>query len=190
MNMFPLASFDVIDERRADAALVEWGHYLGECERPYGVQSFGLEIAGELVSVAVSASTAGVTAGGWPRRKVVELARLATKPGHQWATRVTLRLWRELAPACWAKYWPVDALVSYSDTTRHKGDIYRFDGWVKVAEVRGSTGGGTYSTVKKATPKAVWVYVLPRLLDNNAAPPVESPTKEALHGEETDARGE
>jgi hypothetical protein len=98
MNWFPLATFDEIDDARADAALETWGHYLGGCDRPFARQSFGLEVGGVLVSVAVSASTVGATCGGYRRREVVELARLVTRPGCRWATRVTLRLWRELAP--------------------------------------------------------------------------------------------
>ena len=162
MSLFPIATFDVIDGVRADAALVAWGHYLGACDRPFGRQSFGLEVAGELVGVAVSASTVGVTCGGYPRDQVVELARLVTNPSHRWATRVGLRLWREIAPKCWSsEYWPVIACVSYSDSTKHRGDIYRFDGWTKVADVPGSSGGGTWSEAKPRTAKAVWVYRLP-----------------------------
>ena len=44
MSLFPLAAFDVIDDARADEALVAWGHYLGECERPFARQSFGLDV--------------------------------------------------------------------------------------------------------------------------------------------------
>lgn len=162
MSLFPLATFDVISDTRADEALIAWGHYLEACDRPFGRQSFGLEVAGELVAVGVSASTVGATCGGWPRQRVVELARLVRRPDCRWATRVCLRLWRELAPKCWSsEYWPVGACVSYSDKTRHRGDIYRFDGWTKVAEVPGSSGGGTYSAKKERTPKSVWVYVLP-----------------------------
>lgn len=170
MSLFPLVAFDVIDDAKADAALVAWGHYLGSCERPFGRQSFGLEVAGELIAVAVSASTVGVTCGGWSRYSVVELARLVTHPAHRWATRVCLRLWREIAPRNWqSEYrakWPrVDAVVSYSDNTKHHGDIYRFDGWKKVAEVPGSGGGGTYSTKKERTAKSVWVYILPQPIE-------------------------
>ena len=161
MNLFPLATFDAIDEATARDRCIRWEHYLGPSDRPFGEQYFGLSVAGELVSVAVSASTAGVTCGGWPRKEVVELARLVTAPGERWATRVCLRFWRELAPRCWSKYWPVRACVSYSDNTRHSGNIYRFDGWSKVADYAGSSGGGTYSTKKAYTPKSVWVYVLP-----------------------------
>lgn len=161
MGFFPLAGFDLITHDAADQALEAWGHYLGACDRPFGRQSFGLYLGLDLISVAVSASTVSDTSGGYQRTEVVELARLVTRPSDRWATRVTMRLWREIAPGCWAaKYWPVRAAVSYSNETRHKGDIYRFDGWTKVAVMPGSTGGGTYSKKQPSEPKAVWVYDL------------------------------
>ena len=157
--MFPIAAFDRIDDDEADRFLQEAGHYLGACERPFGRQSFGLFLHDALVSVAVSASTVASTCGGWPRGQVVELARLCTSPAHRDLTRVALRFWRVSAPAAWsAKYWPVRAVVSYSDRTRHSGNIYRFDGWTKIADVAGSGGGGTYSTPKARTPKSVWCF--------------------------------
>lgn len=161
--IFPLAGFDLITNDFADLLLKEWGHWLGGCDRPYGRQSFGLSIEGQVVAVAVSASTVGKTCGGVPRRECVELARLCAHPEHRDLTRPTLRLWRKLAPIAWArKYWPVRALVSYSNATRHTGDIYRFDGWRKVGDVKGSTGGGSHSTKKNAEPKAVWIFELGR----------------------------
>ncbi len=161
--MFPLVTFDLITNDFADLLLQQWGHWLGGCNRPFGRQSFGLSIEGEVLSVAVSASTVSETCGGIPRQECVELARLCSAPAHRDLTRPALRLWRKVAPVAWMrKYWAVRALVSYSNAIRHKGDIYRFDGWKKVASVRGSTGGGTYSTPKKAEPKAVWVYELGR----------------------------
>lgn len=162
MSLFPIAVFDAIDNTEADDALRQWGHWLGGCNRPFGRQSFGLFVAGSLVSVAVSASTVNGTCGGWPRGQVVELARLCSEPSQRWATRVTLRLWRELAPRSWgSSYWPVVAVVSYANAVRHKGDIYRFDGWTKVADVKGSGGGGTWTRPRKdGEPKSVWVYVI------------------------------
>ncbi|MDG6938620.1 MAG: hypothetical protein JRN42_08820 [Nitrososphaerota archaeon] len=162
-SLFPLVSFDLVGNELADRMLEEWGHWLGGCNRPFGRQSFGLFLEGEgLVSVAVSASTVNGTCGGWPRGEVVELARLCSRPDQRWATRVCLRLWREVAPRTWGtKYWPVRACVSYANALRHKGDIYRFDGWRKVAETKGSTGGGGWSRPRKAgEPKTVWVWKL------------------------------
>ena len=159
--IFPLITFDLIPNEVADERLKEWGHWLGGCNRPFGRQSFGLSIEGDVLSVAVSASTVNATCGGVPRQECVELARLCSAPAHRDLTRPALRLWRKIAPVAWTrKYWPVRALVSYSNAIRHKGDIYRFDGWKKVADVRGSTGGGNWTQKKTMEPKAVWVFDL------------------------------
>jgi hypothetical protein len=162
-SLFPLVAFDVIEDAVADAALEQWGHWLGGCNRPFGRQSFGLFVADELVSVAVSASTVNAVCGGWPRQSVVELARQASKERHSPYTRVCVRLWRQFAPKCWAaKYWPVAALVSYANRSRHLGDIYRFDGWQKVEDVPGGVAGGGWQRGKTYEPKSVWVYRLER----------------------------
>lgn len=74
-------------------------------------------------------------------------------------TRVALRLWREVAPVAWGSaYWPVDALVSYANAIRHKGDIYRFDGWEKVGDVRGGKSGGGWQRGREYEPKSIWVF--------------------------------
>jgi hypothetical protein len=161
LSLFPLVTFDLIDDAVADAALVEWEHWLGACNRPFGRQSFGLTIEGELLAVAVSASTVNETCAGWPRGEVVELARLCAHPDHRDLTRVALRLWRIVAPGCWsARYWPVRACVSYQNAVRHTGAIYRFDGWTKVADVRGGQSGpnSTWTRSKRYDPKAIWVW--------------------------------
>ena len=115
---------------------------MGGCNRPFGRQSFGLQIQGlGLVSVAVSASTVVGRCADYDRQEVVELARLASHSGHCWASRVCLRLWREIAPVAWAdQYWPVKALVSYSNNARHTGNLYRFDGWKRWGGDQGIIG--------------------------------------------------
>ena len=155
-NLFPIVAFDLIDDRSADRALERWGHWLGGCKRPFGRQSWCLTVHGELAGVAVS------TCGGYGRREVVELARLCAHPSHRDLTRVVLRLWRKVAPAAWgAEYWLVRAMVSYANAVRHRGDIYRFDGWKKVAEVASSGGGGTWSRPRRpGERKTVWAYEL------------------------------
>ncbi len=163
-NLFPIVAFDLIDDTAADKALAAWGHWLGGCNRPFGRQSWGLVIHGDLVAVAVSASTVNKSCGGYSRNQVVELARLCADPSHRDMTRVALRLWRKVAPGAWgAKYWPVCAVVSYANAVRHKGDIYRFDGWHKVAEVRGGQAGvntGWTRPRKDYEPKSVWAFRL------------------------------
>lgn len=158
MSLFPLARFEVIDLDEGNRALSAWAHFLGPFDRPFGYQVFGLFMNDELVSVAISASTINATCAGRPRERLVELARLCSHPDQRWSTRVCLRLWRVCAPASWAgEYWPVEAVVSYADSVRHSGNIYRFDGWTKVADVRGSGAGGTWAR-KKGNPKSVWLY--------------------------------
>ena len=75
MNLFPLVSFDVIGNRVADAKLLEWGHWLGGCNRPFGRQSFGLFLHNEVVSVAASASTVNARCGGYARGECLGLGR-------------------------------------------------------------------------------------------------------------------
>jgi len=151
-GLFPLAAWGRCADALADAALLRWGHWLGGCRRPFGRQSFGLWLGGELAAVAVSASTVNAAYAGYRRQEVVELARLCSHPDHRDLTRVALRLWRVTAAEEWsARYWAVRA---------YNGDVSRFDGWRKVADVPGGTAGGNWSRAKKYDPKAVWVFPL------------------------------
>ena len=83
IEVAPLAGFDMIDRRIADELLVEWDHWLGGCNRPFGIQAFGLSIEGTILAVATSASTVQATGGGYQRQEVVELARLCAHPDHR-----------------------------------------------------------------------------------------------------------
>src|SRR5437763_15535231 len=113
-SLFPLVTWDRLDHGEADAALRAWGHWLGACRRPFGRQSFGLWLNGELVAVAVSASTVNRICGGYRRQECVELARLCAHPEHRDLTRVALRLWRVTAAAEWsARYCRVLAYGAY-----------------------------------------------------------------------------
>jgi hypothetical protein len=124
VNLFPIVAFDLIKDAQADECLAAWGHWLGGCNRPFGRQSWGLSIHGEVLAVAVSASTVNGMCGGYPRGQVVELARLCAHPDHRELTRVALRLWRVVAPGAWgAAYWQVVAVVSYANAVRHTGDL-------------------------------------------------------------------
>jgi len=159
--MFPLVSFDLIDDVTANLKLEEWGHWLGRCLRPFGRQSFGLYVEQELLAVAVSASTVNENCAGYRRQECVELARLCAAPAHRDLTRPALRLWRKVAPKAWARaYWPVRVAVSYQNAVRHTGDIYRMDGWVRAKEVRGGKTGpnASWSPSKEYDPKVIWVW--------------------------------
>lgn len=147
----------------ANAWLVRWQHRLGPVHRPFRQEAFALEIAGDVVAVAVSASIVNGPVAGFERDEVVELARLGA--GLPWANRVMLRLWRECAAPRWGG-WPVKAAVSYSHNAMHPGNLYRFDGWEKVTETAGSHGGGCWSRKRYATEavygrKTLWVWRYP-----------------------------
>jgi hypothetical protein len=174
-----LASFQRISPRLADAMLVRWAHRLGPCRRPFGRQAFALYVAADPVSVAVSASVVSSTVAGYRRDEVVELARLCTAPGQAWASRVMLRLWREVAARGWP-HWPVRVAVSYSQNAHHKGHLYRLDGWERVTTTAGSHGGGTWSTRRDQSDpaygsKTLWIW---RYNDvEQPSSPVELPDK-------------
>jgi hypothetical protein len=140
-----------ISETEADALLTEWGHYLGPCDRPFRNEAWALDVMGEPVSVAVTSSIVSTTVAGYPRKQVVELSRLASL--ERWATRVTLRLWREVAAPRYLPWTPT-AAVAYSKNDRHEGRIYRFDGWDKITDTAGSNGGGTWTKPRTAGDQA------------------------------------
>jgi hypothetical protein len=149
----PLAELSVVSVTEVNELLAAWGHRLGPIHRPFRMEAYALTQHGRPLSVAVSASTVSSHVAGWldlankerpvrfHRQEVVELARLASAPDAAWATRVMLRLWREVCARRWA-CWPVRAAVSYSHNVLHAGGLYRFDGWVRINDRCGSSGGG------------------------------------------------
>ena len=152
--------------RRSDAAtvndlLARWGHYLGPQRGPRMVLWYVLLLEGEPVSVAVSASPRGATCAGRPWEEVVELARLCSAPEHADMTRVALRCWRKLAAQDWADRYNkrVTLLAAYSDSARHPGNIYRFDGWTLYDErVRGSGGSTKGRKPQTVSRKRLWIW--------------------------------
>lgn len=156
----PAAGLYPISVDDANALLVAWQHRLGSCVRPFHSEAFALEVHGRPVAVAMSASIVNGPVGGYRRDQVVELARQGAC--EHWANRVMLRLWREVCARAWP-CWPVKAAVSYSHNSMHSGDLYRFDGWRKVRDDAGSSGGGTWSTKRgaddvKRGAKSLWLY--------------------------------
>ena len=164
--LFPPVSFGPIGKDACNGLLVEWGHEEGPCNRPFGVYPWGLELDGEIVSIAVSASTPGSSAAGFPRAQCVDLARLCTAPGHADLTRVTLRLWRVVAAPAFKTWKPLVA-VTYCRQGK-AGHIFRADGWRKWGETRGgkSGPGSQWTPSREYTPKVIWIW----RLDRGAAP--------------------
>lgn len=163
----PVAGFFETEPDAVNALIAAWGHYLGPARRPFGMQAWRLDIGGQTVSVALSASTVSSTVASFQRGQVVELARLCTRPGYPWATRVMLRLWREVGAPAWP-YWPAEAAVAYSGNNRHPGHIYRLDGWTRVTDRAGAPSGPN-ATWSKQRPeghaargaKTLWLWEYP-----------------------------
>jgi hypothetical protein len=152
-TLSPVAGLVPVSLAEANALLVEWGHYLGPCTRPFRNEAWALDVAGAPIGVAISSSIVGVSSAGYPKEEVVELSRLATS--ERWATRVLLRLWREVCAPRWESFgsragMPPLAATAYSQNDRHEGRIYRFDGWELVTENAGSSGGGAWSRKRYA----------------------------------------
>jgi len=155
-----------IDEANALIA-GRWQHDLGPCERPFGQQAFVLEVNGTPAAATISASIVNGPVAGYERQQIVELARLAGEP---WATRMMIRLWREVCAPIWP-YWPVEAAVSYSLNTK-TGNLYRFDGWDRITSTAGSTGGGSWSTRRnpddpRRGSKTLWCWRYPEGSSNS-----------------------
>lgn len=153
-GLYPISLVD------ANRLLVEWQHKLGACVRPFHSEAFALEVHGRPVAVGMSASIVNGPVGGYRRDQVVELARQGAC--ERWANRVMIRLWREVCARSWP-CWPVKAAVSYSANSMHSGDLYRFDGWQKIRDDAGSSGGGTWSKTRAADDvkrgsKTLWLY--------------------------------
>jgi hypothetical protein len=169
----------------ANELLVEWEHSLGPCKRPMRNDAFAIQLDGRPISVAITSTivsghvawtetstvecdkganniSVNVTPVRYDRTEVVELARLCSAPGCAWATRIMLRMWREVCAPRWGPWTPKVA-VSYSQNAKHKGSIYRTDGWAKVREDCGSSGGGAWSRKRYAGEahhgqKTLWVW--------------------------------
>jgi hypothetical protein len=99
----------------------------------------------------------------WPRNRVVELARIARHPDERWVLRPMLRLWREVLAFEWP-HWDFGLAVSYALPGR-SGDLYRFDGWTRVREVKRSSPGAGSTWAKPSASDAIgdgrktlWIY--------------------------------
>ena len=152
MLVAPIAHLEAIGLEDANAALERWGHRVGPCHRPNGhLWAHGLFEHGALVAVAVSAALIRETCQGLDRARAFELARLCAARPH--LCRPMLRLWREFVfpPLCRCHGW--EWAVSYQDEALHSGDLYRFDGWVRLGRSR---SGKDPRSGRQGRTKTVW----------------------------------
>lgn len=163
LDMLPLVAVQAVDVADANRLLVQWGHPLGACNRPFHSDAHVMLVDGAPIAATVSATTVSSTVAGYGRTEVVELARIGRAPGQRWVMRPMLRIWREAIAPRWPQ-WTVRTAVSYA-LPGHPGDIYRFDGWERIGTVRRSGAGGTWTRkpAVNAMPglKTLWVYRYP-----------------------------
>lgn len=160
--------FEKITKDQANELIASFGHPLGDYNRSFGYQAWGLAIDGKAVAVTVSGSAVGNTSAGYSKYEVVDLARIARHPDHPGVMRVMLRLWRDYLAGRW-DYWdtPVHAAVSYALPGK-EGNLYKFDGWKLWGKCKPWAGGGeqSWSKPSKANDmddgiKTLWYYPYP-----------------------------
>ena len=168
--LFPLASLVDCDPAAVNDLLVTWGHRMGPCERPagFGFWAHQLLHEGQPVALTVTAALVRERVGGGlqhlTRANTIELARVcAVRPG---LCRVMVRMWREFLFPTFGK----PHAISYQDSNLHRGDLYRFDGWQRLAEVKAS--GTDHRTGRKGRPRVIWGW-----------PHQELPTKKETHAQ-------
>lgn len=132
MLLSPIAHLDTIDSDALNRSLVAWGHKMGPLKRPGQEPWFhGLRAHGELVAVVAASRLVNATAAGFNRDTALELSRVCA--ARQDLCRVVLRLWREFVFPDLCRAHGYEWAISYQDAALHSGDLYRFDGWVRVA---------------------------------------------------------
>lgn len=147
----PLVSFDAIDQDDLNRCLVEWGHRMGPLNRPTPSVAHGLRHDGRLVAVTATDHLAAANVAGFSRQQAVELSRVcAERPD---LCRVALRLWREFVFPAMARVRGCTWAISYQDAALHSGNLYRFDGWVRLAF---SHSGTDTRTGRPGRDKFVW----------------------------------
>lgn len=161
-SLLPILGVSACHLDDANRLLEMWRHPLGPCERPFRSDAWTFDLEGEPIACAISASTVSATVAGIPRQEVVELARIARHPEHPFILRVMLRLWRVYLARSWP-LWNVGTAVSYA-IPGTPGDLYRFDGWERIGQMKRSQGGGTWTKPDPAASligdgkKTLWVY--------------------------------
>lgn len=148
---FADVTFAAITRDELNHCLVEWSHKMGPVRRPSRGWSHGLRCGKDLVAVAATDTLIRPRVAGFGRREAVELSRIcAARPD---LSRVVLRLWRSFVFPALCHDRGCRWAVSYQDADAHTGDLYRFDGWVRLATSRSGTDP---RTGRKGRRKVIW----------------------------------
>lgn len=160
----PLAHVEAIELADMNRALLAWDHKMGTWRRPdFGRARFhGMFHHGKLVAVTATDQLIAEQTCGISRDDAVELGRVcAERPD---LCRPMLRLWREFVFPAFRVPWA----ISYQDAVIHSGNLYRFDGWVKLGT---SSSGTDARSGARGRRKVVWGWA--------AAPDIRAARKAA-----------
>lgn len=129
--------FGAIAREDLNSHLVTWGHRIGEVRRPTRGWSHGLSRDGELLTVVATDTLIRERVAELSRHEAIELSRIcAVEPC---LCRVALRLWRMFVFPDLCAQRGCRWALSYQDAAMHRGDLYRFDGWVRIGQSRSDT---------------------------------------------------
>lgn len=130
-------SFEPIDRRELNRCLLEWQLRVGEIHRPTGGWSHGLRQGDRLLAVVATDILIRERVAGFDRSEAIELSRLCA--AQHGLCRVALRLWRIFVFPAIAQARGCRWAISYQDVAQHRGNLYRFNGWVRLATSRSGT---------------------------------------------------
>ncbi len=152
----PLVSFDAIDTDDLNRCLVDWQHKMGPLNRSQYREgrAHGLRHDGRLVAVVATEQMIAAETCGLSRDVAFELARVcAERPD---LCRVAVRLWREFVFPAISASWNCPWAISYQDAVQHRGDLYRFDGWVRLGFTSSGTDRRAIGGIRHGRKKVVW----------------------------------
>lgn len=184
---FPDVAFRPIDRETLNRSLVDWGHKMGPVRRPTGGWSHALLADGEPLAVVATDTLIRPRVAGLGRHQAVELSRLcAARPD---LCRVVLRLWRTVVFPILCEECGFVWAVSYQDAALHSGNLYRFDGWVRIGYSRSGTDP---RTGRKGRRKIIWGWCddaeeRRRVAENPGGPWLPAETRTTTYGIVPDA---
>lgn len=151
----PLVSFDLIDRDEANECLERWRHRMGPIKRPLfrAPIDFGLREMGELQGVICCDTLIRETCG-FTRYDAFELSRMCAAAPR--INRALIRLFTEFAQPAVARVWGTQWAISYQNAKMHRGDLYRFDGWLRLRETRGGPDPRAADTTVTANERVIW----------------------------------
>lgn len=127
----------------------------------------GLRHDGRIVAVTATETLITPSTCGISREDGIELARVCAE--RQGLNRVAVRLWREFVFPAFCRAHQFRWAISYQDAVEHSGDLYRFDGWVRLGKTSSGTDPRAIGGVRKGRRKVVWGYSSDRELMGAAA---------------------